>query len=269
MATHRRALLDGPRSTFQVGTALGKTFSIWIANLIPFAIISLILFSPLYLWTYLKFRDTRVPDNFSTYGPLFLSFLLQQVAAGAMTYGVVQQMNGTRADVGTCISKGFARLVPVLLVTLLSGLAWGVLFALWFIVSFNTGMGPGISIVLFGVPALMLLCAWYVVVPVAVIENPGAVASIARSGGLTRGSRFGIFLVIVVLWILQVVINLVLTRTFGRGVNGLSETGQWIEMGISSLLTGTLGAVASAVVYNELRVSREGASVADIAKVFD
>ena len=46
MSPTQRQMLDGPRSTFQVGEALSKTLSVWGSNLIPFVLVTLIVNAP-------------------------------------------------------------------------------------------------------------------------------------------------------------------------------------------------------------------------------
>jgi hypothetical protein len=251
----RREMLDGPRSTFQVGETLAKTFSIWLANLVPFAIMSLILFSPLYLWTYATAQHATLTEkealNWSM-GFTLGELVLAQVLAGAVTYGVIQQLRGQKADLGSCIRTGFSRLFPVLGVALLSYLL--------------IGLGAIALLVGAVVVAVMLSVA----VPVAVIEKPGITASLGRSRQLTRGSRGPVFVVILVLAIFGFAVDFLLRRALGGGeIDLVHRNYLWATLVVSTLVMGPLSAVSYTVIYHELRRSHEGASVEDIAKVFD
>ena len=57
-------------------------------------------------------------------------FLLNPFISAAVTYGVVMQLQGRRASIGTCIGVGFGRFFPVLGVTLLSTLLIGAGFCM-------------------------------------------------------------------------------------------------------------------------------------------
>jgi len=255
MAPQAREMLDGPRSTFQVGEVLAKTFSIWLGNLVPFVILALIIFSPLYLWTFMTLQGESLTEkSLQTWqiGLSLATIVLPQVLTGAVTYGVIQQMRGRKADLGSCISVGFSRLLPVLGVGLVAGL-------------FIT-----LGMLLLFVPGFILLCRYAAAVPVAVIEKPGVMASLERSKQLTNGSKWPIFVVLIVFIILGVAMDYLLKHALGAADSvGHLRTYAWATLASSSLLQGPLSAVASAVIYHELRRSHEGASIEDIAKVFD
>lgn len=256
MATTTRHTMDGPRSTFQVGGAVSKTFSAWISNLIPFTVLSALVYSPFLIWMWLKFKGDFTAKDIQTwvYVSIFANLVLSQVVTGGITFGVVQHMRGKRAGIGACITVGLSRLFPVLVVGILVGVIVSLGFAFLII------------------PGVIFWLMYSVAVPVAVIEKPGITASLSRSASLTRGSRMPIFLTFLVLGVIAGVayyaLEVIMMPKEGGGLSAV-RTYLWVTKLFQVLVTGTLFAVASAVIYNELRVSREGAAVEDIAKVFD
>lgn len=68
----------------------------------------------------------------------------------------------------------------------------------------------------------MMACAWCVAVPSLVADRTGVFGAFSRSAELTRGNRWRIFALFVVVWIIAMVIGAViggvtLAVTFGSG----------------------------------------------------
>jgi len=100
-----REMLDGPRSTFQIGDALSKTFSVWGRNLLPLLIVTLIVNLP----TILILRQTLLPHppKEAQYWGLAMnlsSWVMGILATGAVTYAVVQQLRGRPCGMGEALS---------------------------------------------------------------------------------------------------------------------------------------------------------------------
>ena len=111
--------------------------------------------------------------------------------------------------------------------------------------------------------AFLYISLW-VAIPVAVIERPGAIASLQRSFALTAGNRWkilGVFLLVLAIVagiVIVVVILAIISWTIAMLLCLLLYAGLFI-----------FGAVLVAVGYYKLRVAKEGADIGDIAKVFD
>lgn len=121
------------------------------------------------------------------------------------------------------------------------------------------------------VPGLVLYTMWWVAVPVAVLERPGAVASLRRSAELTKGFRWRIFALFLG-FLLAVVGGGVLIFGIGLSadlgavaVDSISIVAGWI---LSAAFMATQ-AVLVAVSYYQLRVVKEGVGIDEIAAVFD
>jgi hypothetical protein len=112
----------------------------------------------------------------------------------------------------------------------------------------------------------------WVTVPAIAVERPGVFAALRRSWDLTRGHAWRVFGVILVMWAGTVGVSMVagivvlLFMGFG-GVTGLF-VGQGVNIFLS-LIANALFAIAAAVAYVELRRSKEGFGIEDIAAVFD
>lgn len=248
MSPTPREMLDGPRSTFQIGDALSKTFSVWGKNLLPLLIVTLIVHLP----TFLILRQTLLPHppKEAQYWGLAMnlsSLVMGILATGAVTYAVVQQLRGRPCGMGEALSVGVSRFFPVIGVALLEMLA--------IVGGFLLLVVPGIIV------SLMLTVA----VPVAIIERPGVMASLKRSAALTKGIKGQLFVMFLLLAIGGGVVGFLV----GMGVAEASLNTRWIVLSALQVVVQSFGAVLPAVVYVLLRSVREGANIEDVAKVFD
>jgi len=110
-------------------------------------------------------------------------------------------------------------------------------------------LGITLGLILLIVPGLILLTWWCLIAPVVVIERPGVGAAFGRSRELVRGNGWRVFGVIVVLFLIQGLLNQIITAIFG----GDTFAGALIAGLISSALVAPLTGIAAAVVYLELR----------------
>jgi hypothetical protein len=116
------------------------------------------------------------------------------------------------------------------------------------------GIAVGIGLILLIVPGLFLLTIWAVIAPVIVIERTGALGSFGRSSELTKGNRWQVFGVIVVLFILQFVVTALIQALADSAAD--SFAGYAIADLIVRLLIAPLSAIAAAVLYFELTAIR-------------
>lgn len=128
------------------------------------------------------------------------------------------------------------------------------------------GLGAGLGAILLIIPGLMLITRWYVAVPALLAESLGVQAAMGRSAELTKGSRwsvFGIFILLfVIAFIAEMPLDFVLTTL---------HVPVFVNIVTREVINGCLqafGAVVATVTYSELRTAREGTTVNDIAEVF-
>lgn len=111
---------------------------------------------------------------------------------------------------------------------------------------------PLIAIVT-AVPALALLTAWSVALPVAVYERLGNVLPLGRSYELVRGNRLRVFAIVALFTILFALVE--------RGLGALLGSVEFEEVSLSGAIAGVLLApiplLAMSALYRELR-SAEG-----------
>src|SRR5688572_26737424 len=147
-----------------VGGVLARSLGIWIRNLIPFIVLAAVVYSPLIVYTFFTIGRIELSDDpvqtAQTWAIVVTlgAFLLNVIIAGAIIYGVVEELRGRRPSIGASLSVGLQRLLPVI--------GTGLLVALY----------VGLGLLALIIPGIILRCRYFVALPVAVIERPGVAA---------------------------------------------------------------------------------------------
>jgi hypothetical protein len=241
---------------FSVGAVLKRSFSTFFANFVPFFVLALILYLPTLLYGIITFDELE--NGNATTDPTgdiiitVISFVLTYILVGALVYGTVQHLGGQRPSLGAIISRGMATIGPVVVIAILLSLV------------------VSIGFLLLVVPGVFLIVAYAVVIPAAVVERAGIMGSFKRSWDLTKGFRWPVFGILLVLLVILILLGLVVGTVGGI----LAFTmGSFMILAvvnyIVSALSGALMSVAIAVTYHDLRVAKEGVSTAQLAAVFD
>jgi hypothetical protein len=231
---------------FRIGVVLSKTFDLLIGQFGKFALLTLVPMIPILALALVALGRPPAAAAFGVLGAItaLLTFFLSIVAQATTLYGAFQAMRGQPFTIGRSLQIGLGRAVPVIGVALLVGLA------------------AGLASLLLVVPGLIVWCMYYVAIPVCVIEHPGVMASTSRSAVLTKGYRWSIFGLLLLVSVVSVVVSVVLTR-LGGGIVGALLHFAW------QIVSTTFFAVLVAVVYHDLRVAKEGIDIESLANVFD
>jgi hypothetical protein len=246
---------------FSIGNVLGTSFSVVGRNFVPFAVIAIIVAIPSILITRLYGLDPIAMQeavrtgyfSASDFGTkMFVYWLVvtltSSLVSAALVYGTFQDLRGQPASAGDAITRGFSTLVPVIL----AALAYSILLAIGFVLLF--------------VPGIIIMVALWVYMPAIVVEKRGVGGAFSRSRELTKGRRwtvFGLLIVVgVIYWIASWIIGFVFGFAFGLG--GVFWAGQLVKV-----LLSMFAAVLAAVGYYYLRADKEGIAIHDLAAVFD
>jgi hypothetical protein len=191
-------------------------------------------------------------------GAAFLSFviglLISALVQGALTRATVSANEGIKATFGESIAAAVRVLTPLIGLTIL----WA--------------FGVGIGVVLLLVPGIILLMMWSVAVPSLVIERQGVFAAFRRSAELTKGARWKIFglslVLLVIYWLLSLVVGLV-----GLGMYNPAKAEEFTAVNligslIVSTIFNTLWGTVQPSLYVELRQWKEGGSLENLEQVF-
>jgi hypothetical protein len=233
---------------FSFGTVISESFSVFFSNIASFCIVALILMAPLLVYDLLVGSPTD-----SAYSPgqlvaLVIQSILSQLLAATISFATFQFLRGHAVSIGECLSRGLSLILPVIGVALLTGLL------------------VGIGTVLFIIPGIIVAVMLWVAIPVAVVERPGVIDSLKRSADLTKGYRWTIFGIVIVIDIILAVIGAILGAVL---VTAAGFTGLSIALWVLNAVFGAFYATAVAVGYYFLRATKEGVDIGDIAKVFD
>lgn len=255
------------RPRFDLGWVLEKGFGAYLKNLPAFLVMALVIYSPLILYAVVvdhPMASAESTDELASKIIMFSlvtgvgSFLLSQVLASAVVYAVVEQLAGRHAPIGRCLTVGLSRMLPTLAVALLAGLA------------------AGLAAILLIVPGLIVMCMYYVAVPASVVERPGIGGALSRSAELTKGHRWSVLVLFLVMMGVGMVLGLglesVLIDKVAMGSVEVVKPDDWrlyvmLQVGIQ-LFAGALGATLSATTYVALRNSKEGIGADELSKVF-
>jgi hypothetical protein len=233
---------------FRVGQVLNHSFNLLSRNFLVFFVVTTVAALPNVLIT----QGTAADIAAASAGMLIIgglvTIILEMLSQAIVLYGAFQDMRGRPVNLGESLGVAFGRLLPII----------GVAICI--------SIGVGLGLVLLIVPGLILMTMWFVATPVCVVEQKGPLASMGRSSELTKGHRWKIFgmvvLVLIVGGVASAIIQGVLTLT---GSTVLVIVGTLIWNGV----WGAFYAIFVVVTYHDLRVAKEGVDVHQIAAVFD
>jgi uncharacterized membrane protein len=200
------------------------------------------------------------PTSIMNVALIFVSSLVSIVISGltqaAVTRATVAHSEGRRASFRESLAAGMAVLGPVVLLSLLFGVAVSLGFALLI------------------VPGVILYVMWSVATAVLVEERRSVTASLARSRVLTRGARwtvFGILLLMTAIYFLTFAVVEVVSG-WSTGVSYFASEEQsfgfLLSSGIVGLLMNLLWGVVLASLFVELRNWKDGPDPQGLADVF-
>jgi hypothetical protein len=205
-----------------------------------------------------------------------LAYLLSQAA---IVFGTLETMRGRDAGIGACLSQALAhlsRLFPAGLLLFFGGGALAGIIGFFIVQIFGKGGGPSgpavqdlrTALAIFSIAAMVVAFAVFtmvwVFVPAIVVERAGPIAAFKRSIALTKGRRWPVAGIVLLLFLANVLVS-ALTRAVMA--NGAPMGGFALNL-IAALFFMALAAVLSAVGYAHLRAEKEGTALED-ARVFD
>jgi hypothetical protein len=253
--THASAATAATRFTegdFRVGRVLTRAVSMLSRRFLPFFVVTFVAFAPLILVQRAARSAEIDPDQISMV--LGLSFVLAMAqmmvstfSSAVILHGAFQDMRNRPVNLVESLKVGLRRFLPLL------GLA--------FLVALLVLLGIALLII----PGLILYTMWFVSVAACVVERTGPWTSMRRSRELTKGHRwkiFGVALLLILLSLVSRLLNMVLTSAGGET---LALIGGMIWVAISYAFS----SVVIAVSYYELRAAKEGIDIEQIASVFD
>jgi hypothetical protein len=268
------------QQNFRVGDVISQSFQTTIRNIIPFGILAIIAVVIIFVLVMLMSTvfgvsmpmtpgvmepGTQMPGIGAGFviGIIIVALLAFAIYMGVMaaiTYGTVQDLRGQPVSIGGLLQSAVS-LVPPVVGTLIVLLG---VFLAAMIVAVILGLIPILGMLVDLVLFVFLYIIFWVVIPVAVVERPGPVASLKRSIELTKGNRWRILGIVLLLIVISIGVSLIsiVFMFLGPIIGGIVQ-------GLLNAVVTVFSAVLVAVGYYKLRVAKEGVDIGDIAKVFD
>lgn len=193
---------------------------------------------------------------------ILISIVLAMITQGALVRVTVAQSEGRRASLGETLMAGLTMALPLLGLAILSGIAMMIGFLLLI------------------VPGIILYVMWSVSAPALVEERLGIGSALGRSRALTKGARWTIFglllIVLVIAWLISAVAGVINVALYGgpEDLMAAAMSGNFpVGVFVVSLVTGTIFSAIWGVLltslYVELRAWKEGPAGAALAEVFE
>lgn len=186
---------------------------------------------------------------------LLASVTFSMMTQGALVRITVAHADGRRATAGEALGAGLRAVLP--------------LFALGLLMTLAVGFG----LTLLVVPGVILYVIWSVAAPALVEERCGVFAAFARSRFLTKGARWKIFalelVVLVFYWLIAAVIG-VGAIFASHVVNGGVQTTIWslLWSAAAKTLTAAVWGTIQTSLYVELRDWKDGPARGRLADIF-
>jgi hypothetical protein len=261
------------------GSLVGKTIRIWVSTLPQLLAVAALVHVPRFAVTF--YFQTRTPSpTLTLLAEAFqkLELLLTPAFLGVFAvYFVFQRLRGERADLGRSVALGVRRIGTSLGITLLFAAP---LIAVVFMTQRTTAELRSGSVTPGSIPTgtlllvllLTLVCnvifalVFQAALPAAVVEKLGVFAALGRSARLTSGRRVTIFFANFLFGILSAFIvgPVVAITTFSGGA-----TTTLVTTSAMYWVMGSLYCVFPIVLYHELRRTKEGFGIDELAKAFD
>ncbi|MEQ6333780.1 hypothetical protein [Sphingobium sp. MK2] len=252
--------------SFSIGAVLSRAFGTLGDNPIAtFGIAFLLGAVPQSLYTYFIGATLTVTDRTSTVGAVAVSIasfviflLLSMLVQGALVRATLAYAEERRASFAECLGTGLTMAVPLIGLTLL--LILGIMA----------------GFILLVVPGIMLYIMWSVATPALVAEKNGIFSAFARSRYLTKGARWKILGLQLLLLVLVTLLAIVLGIIMATGGMLSAATADTLALSplylISTAITNTLiiafWSTAQASLYAALRNWKDGPQSYDLADIF-
>lgn len=235
----------------RIGGVFSRSTGVLSRHLPLFVLVSLAAQLPNVLLTLRGTADAR-PSSMEEIAKVaafavLLIVVLMPITQTVIYHAAFQDMRGRPIRLNESIAIGLRRFLPV----------FGAIICVGLLVM--------VGLCFFIVPGIVLLAMCAVAVPTCVVERLGPIASIGRSATLTKGNRWrilGVFLVVFVVGLVAGGINNLIQVTVGDAFAAVTGF-------VVSSVVGGFTSIVVAVVYHDLRVAREGLDTDRIAAVFD
>ncbi|UQZ90181.1 hypothetical protein C4J81_13615 [Deltaproteobacteria bacterium Smac51] len=241
----------GVKARLDISSILSRSFAIMLERPGIFLVLALISWLPSLA------VDLFIPDTAAGKVGLavLVDFLLGMVIEGAIAYATFYALKGLPFTMGDSLSVGLAKVGSIVLAAIL------------------VGIGVLLGTILLIIPGIIIYCMLAVTIQACVVEDLGAIDSLKRSADLTRGYRWPIFGLVL---LVSIGGGLVVGFISGFGVGFSASSGTQTPIIITTVMANAVGVVITAfasimysIIYFDLRCLKEGLSLDSLTAVFD
>ncbi|WP_395014958.1 hypothetical protein [Dongia sp.] len=278
MAMDGNAAGGPPR--FAVGTVISTGLGLLLANIwrflgiilavaLPAAVVLVLLAAVLQLSEPLA-SGGRAPQVLALLVVAVFAILAYLLILNAVTFGALQGLRGRKVEIGASLANGLAALPRAFVAGLIFAAAGGAVGFMVVSIGGAMAMGGGFVGGLLAGLALMvvifyLIVLFWVFLPAIVVERAGPIACFIRSAALTKGYRWRILGILLLVVVANIGVALLIKLLALVGAPAASV----VLDQLSNLFFLALSAVLSAVGYSLIRAEKEGVATDDLAGVFD
>jgi hypothetical protein len=228
---------------FRIGGVLNRAWSVLSRNFPTFFLVTAIASLP-----DLVFTNSGQNQGLIISGA-FVGDMLRRLSQALLIFGAFQEMRGKPVSLVESLQVGFRRIVPVI------GLA------------VSASVLTGLGFVLLIVPGLIVAMMLFVATPVCVVERLGPFRSMDRSAQLSKGHRWKIFGLLLLMALPFVIVEVVIDSI--AEIVDVNDILASISHLIWNATWEAFYAVLVIATYHDLRVAKEGVDTEQIAAVFE
>lgn len=230
---------------FSVTLALSRAVEVLFQNFFTIFAISALATVPLGVYTWLESQGMH--NGGGAFITLLLNGVFSALSEAMIVFATFQALRARAINPAESIARGLQRFWPVFWASILVGIITGVGFLLLI------------------VPGLIALCVWYVTIPACVVERLGSTESMSRSADLTAGYRWPIFGAALVVAIAEIGGS----AAIGALLRPETLVAYVIVYFLWVALVRAYESVLATIIYHDLRVTKEGVDIEQLAAVFD
>lgn len=242
---------DIPTDPLRIGPALTKAFETIGRNARLFIPLALVVggVPGAVAQAMAKGVTIRPEANITLFAVSSLIAWIGRIVLGAVfTAATLVDASGERPRLVTMLASGARLFLPLLAIFILMAIG------LW------------IGALLLIVPFFIAWAMWAVTVPAYVAERDGIFAAFGRSRTLTKGARWRVLLLLVVIWFVSAIAGA--PTGVMAGAAGLPPLGAAIIGGVVAAAAEMVQAVVVTALYLDLREWKEGASSEQLEAIF-
>jgi hypothetical protein len=269
--TYAPARADGFLETdFRLGKVISKSIEVFLNNIGAFTLIAGLMLVPT-VPTYMmdEQTDPALTEAIILLISAVIVFALWPLISAVILYAAFQHMRGRPVSLADAIAHVLPRSLALLgimffgILGMMIAVVVPVVFNILGVISRDETIMIGVAL---AVPVLFLMVIWYAAGAACIAEKLGVRQSLRRSRDLTKGFRWRIFALLLLIIAGTVIASSLAFATQAAGMN------VWVQMAVDFVWQGLSGGFTSvlvAVSYYYLRVAKEGVDIEQIAAVFD